>query len=87
MLMYPDADVPVVQLSIQHALGPAHHLAVGRALAPLRSEGVLVLGSGGAVHNLRYFRPGGNEVPDWARSFDDWLAAAVKDGRADDVIA
>lgn len=87
MLMYPDADVPIVQLSIQHALGTAHHLALGRALAPLRSEGVLVLGSGGAVHNLRYFRPDGDDVPEWARQFDDWLAVAVEDGRVDEVVA
>jgi len=87
MLMYPDADIPVVQLSIQHALGPTHHLAVGRALAPLRNDGVLVMGSGGAVHNLRYFRPGGADVPEWARLFDDWLAEAVEDGRVDDIVA
>jgi len=82
MLMYPDADVPVVQLSIQTDLGPGYHLHLGRALAPLRDDGVLVLGSGGAVHNLNHFQAGSDEVPDWAHEFDDWLADAVTRGDA-----
>ena len=58
-------------------------MALGRALAPLRDEGVLVLASGGAVHNLSFFRPGSSDVADWARRFDDWLAAAeAGDGEA-----
>jgi 4,5-DOPA dioxygenase extradiol len=80
MMMYPDADVPVAQLSIQPALGPKAHLNMGRALAPLREDGVLVLASGGAVDNLGYFRPGSTEVSDWAQRFDDWLVSAAEAG-------
>jgi 4,5-DOPA dioxygenase extradiol len=83
-LIYPHADVPVLELALQPALGPAHHLALGRALAALPGEGVLVLGSGGATHNLGALRWGGGPTPAWASQFDDWLAdAAVRgDGEA-----
>ena len=80
MLMYPDADVPVASLSVQPHRGPAWHLNLGRALEALRRDGVLVLGSGGAVHNLRHFRRGDTGAPEWARRFDDWLAETVSGG-------
>ena len=76
-LMYPNADVPVAQLSIQHHLGPAHHVAVGKALSELRSDGVLVLASGNITHNLSDMRTGvKGDTPsvDWAAAFDDWVA-------------
>jgi 4,5-DOPA dioxygenase extradiol len=79
-LMYPHADVPVVALSLQPRAGAAHHLRLGRALAPLRADGVLVVGSGSATHDLSSLAPGMTEAPDWVRGFDDWLAAAVERG-------
>ncbi|KAA0254209.1 dioxygenase [Acidobacteria bacterium ACD] len=76
--MYPEADVPVLQVSMP-GLDPAALFDLGRALAPLRDEGVLVFGSGFLTHNMAYaFRPG---VPAWAREFDAWPADAL--GRLD----
>jgi 4,5-DOPA dioxygenase extradiol len=72
--MYPDADVPVLQVSMP-GLDAEDLLAFGRAVAPLRGEGVLVFGSGFLTHNMRYaFRPG---TPGWAREFDDWAEGAL----------
>jgi 4,5-DOPA dioxygenase extradiol len=71
MLMYPKADVPVVQLSVQSHLGAANAIAMGRKLAALRDD-VLVLGSGGFVHNLRALTPPGSPEPAWSKEFSDW---------------
>lgn len=71
---YPQADVPVVQLSIRSDYDPEAHLAAGRALAPLRAEGVLILASGLSYHNLRQFDARAR-VP--SREFDEWLTEAV----------
>jgi aromatic ring-opening dioxygenase catalytic subunit (LigB family) len=69
-VIYPDADVPVLQLSLRHGYDPKDHIAVGRALAPLRDEGVLILGSGLSYHNLRDFGPRA-KAP--SAAFDHWL--------------
>jgi len=89
MLMYPQTDIPVVQLSIQSHLGPEHHLKLGRALVSLRSDDVLVLGSGGFTHNLRAldcWRLDGPERP-WVGEFSDWVHAALSEGRTGDLTA
>jgi aromatic ring-opening dioxygenase catalytic subunit (LigB family) len=74
-LTYPDADVPAVQLSLKRGLDPEEHLAMGRALAPLRDEGVFIVGSGMTFHNLRAFRAGGSEQV--SETFDAWLREAA----------
>jgi 4,5-DOPA dioxygenase extradiol len=80
--LYPDASLPVVQLSLDHRASPATHLALGRALAPLRQEGVLIIGSGNVTHNLRHamqsMRAGDRSLPDWASSFDADVARALE---------
>ena len=72
-----------MQLSLQRGLDPAAHLAIGRALKPLRDEGVLILGSGQSYHNLRGFS-GGGAVDSKAEAFDAWLRSAMIDGKTRD---
>jgi 4,5-DOPA dioxygenase extradiol len=79
-LMYPEAEVPVIPLSVQSQAGPAHHLRLGRALAPLARRGFLVIGSGNVTHNLSDFQlawQGGGHTPDYVHGFADWLAARL----------
>jgi 4,5-DOPA dioxygenase extradiol len=78
-LMYPEADVPVAQLSVQPHASPAEHFRLGRALAPLRDEGVLLLATGSATHNLsRLGREG--ITPAWAAHFEEWLHQKITGG-------
>lgn len=84
--MYPDADVPIVQLSVQTGMNPRHHFEVGRALAPLAGQGVLIVGSGHLTHNLRDWmmsRGQGPHAP-YAVKFQQWVYAHL---RAHDVDA
>jgi len=72
--MYPQADVPVLQVSLPGLL-PEELVGLGRTLSPLRDEGVLIFGSGFLTHNMRYaFQPG---IPTWAREFDSWVQNAL----------
>jgi 4,5-DOPA dioxygenase extradiol len=86
--LYPAADIPVAQLAISPARGARFHLDLGRALAPLADEGVLILGSGGVTHNLGEFRgqPADTPAPDWVVEFGDWVAARLATGDADALV-
>jgi 4,5-DOPA dioxygenase extradiol len=80
--MFPKADIPVVQLSMDYARPPAEHVALGRQLKGLRDRGVLLVGSGNIVHNLRAARFGSrsSEAYDWAVEFDSKIAARIEQG-------
>lgn len=88
MRLYPEADVPVTQISVQPTLGVAHHLRVGAALAPLASEDVLIVGSGHMTHNLRDWmhyvsrngrQPSATDAEPYVRAFRDWVDRALRD--------
>lgn len=83
--LYPQADIPVLQVSVQPSLGPAHQFAMGRALAPLREQGVLLIGSGSITHNLHDWRnyAQGKEAP-YVRPFIGWMEQKLE---ADDLPA
>lgn len=89
-LMYPDADIPVVQLSVQPHAGPAHHYALGKALAGLPDEGILIIGSGALTHNLHEVF-GGNygfedAAPAWVTDFGEWMRGRIEAGANDDLV-
>lgn len=86
-LIYPNADVPVVQLSIDARKGTAYHFRLGELLQPLRDENVLIVGSGGATHNLSLAlrAPLNNPTPDWVVNFREWLFEAVTNDHRDDL--
>ena len=89
-LMLPRADVPVLQVSINSQRSPQEHFALGRALRSLRDVGTLVLGSGGATHNLALYahargRDDDSTPPEWVEAFNEWTAGAVAARRFDDL--
>ena len=90
MLAWPHADIPVVQLSVQTRLGPEHHFKLGQLLAPLRSEGVLIIGSGSFTHDLSSFRISGGrlDAPEqgWVHVFAEWMSKALEGRRIDDLL-
>jgi 4,5-DOPA dioxygenase extradiol len=86
MLMYPSADIPVLQLAIQPHRGTRHHLELGRALAPLRDEGVLILGSGGITHNLGALSAPAAAPVAWAVAFSDWMHETITAGDDDALV-
>jgi 4,5-DOPA dioxygenase extradiol len=79
-IMYPQADIPVLQLSLDTTRPGAFHYALGRELAPLRDDGVLVMGSGNIVHNLRLFDFHATRPADWAARADAALRARIESG-------
>lgn len=89
-LIFPDAEIPVAQLSVETAKGPDYHLQLGRALAPLRDEGVLLVGSGSFTHDLSDFRTYAHAVHApalaWVDEFAAWMDAALKEGRTRDLL-
>jgi aromatic ring-opening dioxygenase catalytic subunit (LigB family) len=78
---YPDADMPILQLSLQQGLDPARHVAIGRALAPLRNDNIAIIGSGLSFHNLRALGDSRFDAP--AAAFDDWLNQVLCEDPAD----
>ena len=86
--MFPAADVPVLQISLPYAWSPAQLFLLGRQLAPLRDAGVLILGSGGMVHNLGRLEWGANpRPPAWATDFEGWVRERLAARSFDDVVA
>jgi 4,5-DOPA dioxygenase extradiol len=89
MRLFPDADIPVVQVALDMTKPPAYHYNLGKLLAPLREEGVLIIGSGNIVHNLRdisydQFDP---RVEEWAEQFDDMVAEDLASLRHERLVA
>ncbi len=83
--MFPDADIPVIQLSMDYGRAPDEHYALARQLKALRDRGVLILGSGNIVHNLRQMQRGasGNQAYDWALEFDQTIGGYLQQGNLD----
>ncbi len=78
LYMYPDADVPVVQISLQPGLGTGHHLRLGRALRKIEEDNVLVIGSGHMTHNLRDWMRGHGQPQPYAEEFSEWVRGRIE---------
>lgn len=87
-IMFPDADVPIAQVSMQPEADARHHHAIGRALAPLREDGVLIVASGSLTHNLRAIQRDGlyNSPPPWVSEFSEWVRARLEAGDREAVL-
>jgi 4,5-DOPA dioxygenase extradiol len=83
---YPEADVPVVQISVQPALGPRHHLNLGRALRKLAEEEVLIIGSGHMTHNLRDWARGAGRSEPYAREFQGWVFERINNNDVESLV-
>lgn len=75
--VFPDADIPVVAMSVNSRLAGKAHYEIGKALGALRARDVLIIGSGGTVHNFRTMKFEGGDLDDWAVAFDDWITAQI----------
>ena len=88
LMMWPDHDIPVLQLSVQSNLGPGHHVQLGRAIASLRAQNILVIASGSFTHNLRALqRTEAGAEPEWVTQFSNWMHEALTQGRTCDLVA
>ena len=87
-LMYPNADIPVFQVSLIQDASPAEHYRLGAALQSLRAQGVLIMGSGALTHNLSEFagQPLDESPPPWVTDFENWMAQALSAGRLTDLL-
>ena len=92
LLLYPDADIPVAQLSVDPDRDAAWHYRLGQALQPLAEQGVLILGSGSLTHNLHeVFTPAGlrrrdDDAPEWVDAFADWISVHLAEGDVDAIL-
>lgn len=84
--MYPDRSIPVLQLSIDANAAPDHHYEIGRALSRLRDEGIMILGSGNVVHNLRRARMDMPDGFDWAYEFDSYIRTRMTERQVKDIL-
>jgi len=85
VLMFPEASIPVVSVSVQPGMPARHHFEVGRALRKFREENVLIIGSGSATHNLAEL--GRRPLPPHAEQFEEWLCEAIVEGREAELLA